>query len=185
MKVKYSSCFHVVDHTVHQRGASLLEGIAFLGVAAMVILGAVSMLTSAFSGAQSNRAVEDITSVRTAVKKVYMSSANYGTTSLVNSLVAAKALPMTLAVTTDASNNSTLTNTFGGNVAITGLTGQFQVVYDAVPNETCINMLANSSGWKSVKVDTAAPITTSPVPLSTATTACVGANNRLLTFVAS
>ena len=33
----------------HQRGASLLEGIAYLGIAAIVILGAVSLLTGAFS----------------------------------------------------------------------------------------------------------------------------------------
>ncbi|MBC7413962.1 MAG: pilus assembly protein, partial [Herminiimonas sp.] len=38
-----------------QRGASLLEGIAYLGIAAIVILGAVSLLTGAFGSAQSNR----------------------------------------------------------------------------------------------------------------------------------
>ena len=185
MKMQYHSRFNIVGHTVHQRGASLLEGIAFLGVAAIIILGAVSMLTSAFGSAQSNRALEDVTSVRTAVKKLFMTSAGYGTTSLINPLVAAKALPATLAVTTDASGNSTLMNSFGGNVAVTGMTGQFQVVYDAVPNDACIALLTASSGWSTVQVDTGNGTSQSPVPLTAATAACVGTGARTITFVAS
>lgn len=42
-----------------QKGASLLEIVAYLGVASVVIIGAISMLTSAFGGANANRALRE------------------------------------------------------------------------------------------------------------------------------
>lgn len=79
-----------------QRGASLLEGIAYLGIAAVVVLGAVSLLGGAFSSAKSNQATEEAVAMRTAVRKLYIGQ-SYPVESLVPTLIAANAIPSTLA----------------------------------------------------------------------------------------
>src|SRR6185369_7368689 len=82
-----------------QRGTSLLEGIAYLAIAALVILGAVALLVGAFSGANTNRTQTELSSIRTGVKKLFMGSAGtYGTASLLPELITSKVLPGTLAV---------------------------------------------------------------------------------------
>ena len=130
-----------------QRGASLLEGIAYLGIAAIVVLGAVSLLTGAFTSAQSNRVAEEVVSIRTAVKKLYMGqSSGYGSgTDLMPVLVASKVLPSTISV---ASGATTATNSWGGAVTVIGNGGnQFDIAYAAVPQDACINILSGASGW--------------------------------------
>ena len=96
-----------------QRGASLLESIAFLGVAAIVILGAVALLMSSFGSANTNRAQQEITSIRTSVKKLYMGqSASYGSDDLTGALVNARVFPTTLAV----DSNGIVLNAWNGGV---------------------------------------------------------------------
>ena len=84
------------SHVGRQRGAPLLEGIAYLGIAAIVVMGAVSLLTGAFSSAKSNQANEEVVGLRTAVRKLYMGQ-TYPTANVVANLIAAKAAPGTLA----------------------------------------------------------------------------------------
>ena len=151
-----------------QRGASLLEGIAYLGIAAIVVLGAVSLLTGAFSSAQSNRVAEEVVSIRTAVKKLYMGqSAGYGTVSLNPTLFTAKAFPGTLT----AGAGGVVNNAWNGPVVVTGVTNQFTILYTGVPQDACINILSGASGW--VNINAGGPaITVFPVTPADATAAC-------------
>jgi PilS N terminal len=111
-----------------QRGVSLLEAIAYLGVAATIIVGAVALLSSAFSGARSNRAQEELTAISTGVKRLYMSQpGSFGTGSLNATLITAKVFPSTLAV--DAGNVS---NAWNGAVTVTGNTTVFDISYAEV-----------------------------------------------------
>ena len=131
----------------HQRGASLLEGIAYLGIAAIVILGAISLLTGAFSSAQSNRLGEEVVTIRTGVKKLYMGQANsYGTVSLDATLTSARVFPAT--INTAGANPL---NSWGGAVAVLGANNTFSITYNAVPQDVCIGALSGASGWESVK----------------------------------
>ncbi|CDG82341.1 type 4 pilus major pilin [Janthinobacterium agaricidamnosum] len=162
-----------------QQGASLLEGIAYLGIAALVILGAVSLLNGAFSSAQSNRSAEELISVRTAVKKLYMAS-GYGTGSLNAQLVTARVLPNGL-----TQNGATITNSFGGPVTITGATSNFTVAYGQVPQDVCISTVTGASGWSTISsTGGGAPVSTFPVTATDAGKVCAAANNDL-TFTAS
>ncbi|MEC5215866.1 Tfp pilus assembly protein PilW [Actimicrobium sp. GrIS 1.19] len=152
-----------------QRGASLLEGIAYLGIAAIVILGAVSLLTGAFSSAQSNRVSEEIVSIRTGVKKLYSSqSSGYGTADLNATLVSAKVFPSTLTATAAGA----ATNSWGGSVTVTGATSTFNIVYTGVPQDVCINALSGATGWASITGNANAAITTFPVTPADAAAAC-------------
>lgn len=163
-----------------QRGASLLEGIAYLGIAAIVVLGAVSLLTGAFTSAQSNRVAEEVVSIRTSVKKLYMGqSSGYGVgTDLMPILVVSKVLPTTISITAGA---TTATNSWGGAVTVVGNGGnRFNIAYAGVPQDACINILSGASGWSAISGSGgAAP--NIPVAPGDAQTAC-GAGLNLITW---
>ena len=155
-----------------QRGASLLEGIAYLGIAAIVVLGAVSLLTGAFSSAQSNRVAEEVVSIRTGAKKLFMGqSSGYGATGtdLMPILVSAKVLPTTITV---QAGTTTATNSWGGAVTVTANGGnKFDIKYVGVPPDACINILSGASGWSAITT-TAGSIPTFPATPVDAQTAC-------------
>ncbi|HYD63742.1 MAG TPA: type 4 pilus major pilin [Noviherbaspirillum sp.] len=137
------------NYVFRQRGASLLEGIAYLGIAAIVILGAVSLLVSGFTSAQTNRTNEELTGLRTATQKVFMNQGGYGTGNITDTLIAARAQPTSLTIGGNAPNR-TLTNAWNGGVTVTGVNAQFTVQYTGVPEEVCVNLLMGTNGWVSV-----------------------------------
>jgi type II secretory pathway pseudopilin PulG len=161
-----------------QRGASLLESIAFLGIAAIVVAGAVALLTSSFGSANSGRAEQEVASIRVAVKRLYMGqSASYGTGSLNGTLINAKAIPTSLGV-----NGTNLSNVWNGAVTVTGATGTFLISYAEVPKDACISMVSAGGDWLTIGVngtDLALPATP-----SAAETACNAAANTVV-FTAS
>lgn len=165
-----------------QRGASLLEGIAYLGIAAIVILGAVSLLTGAFSSAQTNQTTEQLASLRTVIKKLYMGQGGGYTANanLLNDLNAANLIPATLAHTT-ANNVVTASNAWGGAVTVTGGGATFTITYPNVPQEACVGILLSTNGWTTVAIgNNAIPL---PVTPAAAAAAC-GATNDF-SFTAS
>lgn len=160
-----------------QRGASLLEVISYLGVAAMVVIGAVSMLSQAFGSANSNRALEEITAIRTNVKKIYMGQqAGYGTGSMNATLGTMNAFPSTLTV-----SGSTVTNSWNGGVVITGATSSFTIQYDAVPKDVCASIISaqGGTGFLSVAVNGGGALTP-PITPTAAGTACSGTSNSVV-----
>lgn len=165
-----------------QRGASLLEGIAYLGIAAIVVLGAVSLLTGAFGSAKANQTTEEVVAIRTAVRKLYIGQA-YPVGSLVANLITANAIPNTLARPTAA----TLSNSWGGAVTVAGTATGFTVTYNAVPQDVCVNMVSGASGWTQIDQGGNNAITAFPVTVANATTLCsvAGAAGNAVTFTGS
>ncbi|MBB5391333.1 MULTISPECIES: type 4 pilus major pilin [unclassified Herbaspirillum] len=157
-----------------QQGASLLEGIAYLGIAAIVVMGAISLLTGAFSSAKSNQANEEVIGLRTAVRKLYMGQ-TYPTTGIPGLLQTAKAAPGTL-----ASDGTTLKNSWGGTVDIAGSGTGFQITYPSVPKDVCVSMLSGANGWTSVQTNGGTTVTTFPVTAQIATTQCSAADNSIV-----
>jgi hypothetical protein len=165
-----------------QRGASLLEGIAYLGIAAIVVLGAVSLLTGAFSSAQSNRVAEEVVSIRTAVKKLYMGQSNgYPVGAAITPvLITANVFPATLTLT-----GAVINNAWGGTVTVAGgaTANQFAISYTAVPQDACINIISGASGWVSIGGGPAGAtglISTFPVSPAAASGACTAGANTLI-----
>jgi hypothetical protein len=144
------SKLHTLGIKSSQRGASLLESIAFLGIAAIVILGAIALLLSGFSGANSNRAEQEVSSIRTGVKRLFMGqSATYGTGNLNSTLATAKVFPTTLAV--DASG--AVLNAWNGAVSVDGAAANFTISYASVPKDVCISLLSANGDWLGVEVN--------------------------------
>ncbi|KVN02765.1 type 4 pilus major pilin [Burkholderia stagnalis] len=132
-----------------ERGASLLESIAYLGVAAIVIVGAIALLGSAFSSANTNRLAEELNAIQTGTKKLYMGQVNnYGKDSMNANLIAAKVFPSTL----PTGANDTVSNTWGGTVTVTGTGQAFTVKYTNVPRDVCINTLTAGGNWQSAAI---------------------------------
>jgi hypothetical protein len=159
-----------------RRGASLLEGIAYLGIAAIIVLKAVSLLTNAFSSLKTNLASEEIISLRTTVKKLYLGQAvsyspTTSTADLTTSLIAAKAFPITL---TPNATGTALTNDWNGAVTVTGTNNgaTFTLTYNAVPHDACVNLVNGASGWAQIDQAGNNAITTFPATLADAEAVC-------------
>jgi hypothetical protein len=162
-----------------QRGASLLEGIAYLGIAAIVVLGAVSLLTNAFSSAKSNQTTEELISLRTSVRKLYAGQA-YPAAGIVANMAIANAVPNTLIVN-GAATPPTITNSWAGAVTIVGDgTGLFTITYNAVPRDVCMSIVSGANGWDRISNAAGAnPIAAFPVTADAAAGVCAAAPNVL------
>ncbi|CAN7527439.1 type 4 pilus major pilin [Duganella sp. Dugasp56] len=160
-----------------QRGASLLEALAYLGIAAVVVLGAVSLLTSAFGSAKSNQSSEEVVALRTAVHKLYLGQ-TYPAGNLLPTLLTANAVPATL--TRGAAN--AVTNSWAGAVTVTGNTSTFTVTYNGVPQDVCVGMVSGANGWSQIDQGGNAPITTFPATAAAAAAVCANAAGNSVTF---
>jgi len=184
MKNAYTRNRFGLKSAARQRGASLLEGIAYLGIAALVVLGAVSLLSSAFSSSDSNRTMEEISAIRTGVKRMFTGMANsYGNSAggtltngdITPTLISAGIFPTTL--NTNATGG-TVTNTWNGAVKVTGNGQTFVIEYDAVPKAVCVSTLSGTIGWTSVSTGGTA-VTSFPVSPKDADTLCAGDTNSI------
>jgi hypothetical protein len=157
-----------------QRGASLLEGIAYLGIAALVVLGAVSLLTNAFGSAKGNQTTEEVVALRTAARKLY--SGQVYPAAMVPNLITANAIPNTL-----VRNGNALSNSWAGAVTVVGDgAGTFTITYNNVPADVCMSVVSGANGWNRVSNAAGAnAITAFPVTTAAAAGVCAAANNVL------
>jgi hypothetical protein len=164
---------------IRQRGASLLEAIAYLGIAALVVIGAIALLSGAFSSANTNAVSEQVSAIQTGVKKLYSGqAANYnGLTNLV--LANAGVFPASLAA---ASSTGTIVNTWNGNVTVVGTNTDFTITYTAVPQSVCVNAVSAGGGWTSITVNgSALTLPATPADASTACTSATAGNTIIWT----
>ena len=165
-----------------QRGASLLEAIAYLGVAALVVLAAVSLLQNAFGSARSNQTTEELTGLRTTVRKMYTGQ-SYNDAAMLANMITAKAIPGTLSI---AADGSTINNTWGGTVNIASSNAAtFTITYTRMPADVCMTVVSGATGWTRIADGSNAnPITTFPAPAAQAAALC-GADANTVAFTAN
>lgn len=189
MKCRHLTGSEKINYASRQRGASLLEGIAYLGIAAIVILGAISLLLSAFGGAESNRLIEEITSIRTAVRKLHMSQpGGYGVANadITVNVATANAFPGTLQVVRNAGvPTGVVNNSWNGTVAVTvGATSNlFVTTYTNVPQDVCTNAVSGSNGWNAVSINATALAV--PVTPGAAAANCTAGNTNTIAWTAT
>jgi hypothetical protein len=164
-----------------QRGASLLEAIAYLGIAAIVVIGAVALLNGAFSSAATNGLSEQVNAIQTGVKKLYMGQPN-GYEDVSNSILAsAGVFPSTIPF---ASGTGEATNAWGGTVTVAGTAGTFSIAYTNIPTAVCINAVTTGGNWTSVAVN-GTTVTTLPLTPTEAQTDCSAAAGNDVTWTSS
>lgn len=164
-----------------QRGASLLEAIAYLGIAAIVVIGAVALLSGAFNSANSNQLAEQVSALQTGIKKLYMGQ-NGGYTGLSNTVLQnSGALPSTLLPNTAGA----ITDEWGGAVTITGTATDFTLQFADVPQSVCINAVTAGGTWTQVTINGGAAITTFPITPTIASKDCTSATPNTITWQSS
>lgn len=179
-----------------QRGASLLEAIAYLGIAAIIILGAISLLGGAFGGANTNKVQQELTSLRTNILRLYASQVNYGTGSSAEVVNNANMAPGTLKWDTAAKN---WINAYDGKTVTGGAGNSFWVSYGWVPKDACVALSTNSSGWTRITIavqaanaatlgaDTVPAVAAAgpfnaPVSIANANTSCSGERHSIVWY---
>lgn len=163
-----------------QLGASLMDAMLWIAIAAVVVGGSLSLLGSSNSGNSSLELTKDIIAIRQATKKLFLQSGGYSTGSLNSSLITANQIPSTL-----STSSPTINTSLGGTLTVTGNTSNFKIELTNVPSDVCTSLLTSmSNGWKSVQVGSSSAITTFPVLPTTATTSanCGGSGPFTVTW---
>lgn len=166
-----------------QRGASLLEAIAYLGVAAIVVIGAIALLTGAFSSANTNSVTEQVNAIQSGVKKLYMGqSASY--TNLSNAVLAsAGVFPSTLA---PASTTGAITNMWNGTITVAPdptNSNEFTITYTKVPQSVCVNSVTSGGSWVAVAVNSTT--LSQPVTPDAAANACTTGDSNTIVWTSA
>lgn len=154
-----------------QRGATLLEALAYLTVAAIVATGVLAVFGQSFTNAKATHLADEVASLANNVRDLYASQNSYSTASIA-ALASAGALPSTLAVSGSGSS-ATVSDSWGGAVTLNPLSGgaQVQVQYNAVPSDVCRRVLVSGGDWLDIKVNNSDLATGAP-NLAQANNAC-------------
>ncbi|WP_180970742.1 type 4 pilus major pilin [Burkholderia sp. WAC0059] len=133
---------------VRQRGATLLEAVAFLGVAAIVALGVTALLSSSFGSAEGIRLTGEVQTIENNVRDLYAGQDGYTNLSM-TSLINANAFPQTMAV-----SDGTVINHWGGTVTVSYTDSSPQISFTSVPVNACVRALTSGVGdWTGISVN--------------------------------
>jgi prepilin-type N-terminal cleavage/methylation domain-containing protein len=177
MKTKVSS--NKPLFVIRQRAVTLMELIASVAIMAILVVGALTLYSSAQSGSNTTQLLRDLTGVSAATKSLFAGQGSYGTTAALNAtLIAAKAIPSSWTVNT---TTNAITHQLNGAVTVTGNAANFTIQLDAVPQDVCVKLLSNSStGWSKVKVGAAGTEqTVFPISPVSASGLCTSATNSV------
>lgn len=159
-----------------QRGATMLEIMAWLAIAALIIGGAIAMIASGWSSSKETKEGEHVTTLIANTKKL-QSVSGYGAsgTNLVPSLIATNGVPGDMTV-----SGNTLVNRYGGTVTVASTGLGYTVTTPGLPTNACIAVAksVSSAGGVTTKINSGSASTT-PVDTATATAACTSATNSL------
>lgn len=167
-----------------QAGVTLIELIVGLVIIGLVVSGALALFASAQSSQSSTQMVQDVISIRSSTKALFMGQGTYGAagTNLNNILVMAKRIPTTIRVDTTTTPN-TLTHQLNGTVNIASGTGgqNFTISMTDIPADVCIPLMTGAQSWLSVKAGTASARTTFPIAAGTAAADCATGTDMVFT----
>ncbi|WP_180970743.1 type 4 pilus major pilin [Burkholderia sp. WAC0059] len=181
----------------HERGLTLLEAVAFLGVAAVVLVGAVTLIENANAAASASRLVDQVNTIASNVKALAGSATsgiyqemNAGSTELMVDLVRAKVFPTTLQSETSQSG-TLVVNEWGGAVSVAPAGGSGapivgSVGYATVPRDVCTRALTAPGDWLEIRVNSTTVATDGATPtLAEAETACSSADDNVMNWLFS
>lgn len=144
-----------------QRGASLLEAVAYLGIAALIILGAISLLRGAFGGANTNRVSTEISTLETNTRRLFAVQGTFPGGNFTGLLLTSGLIPGTLTKDAAAASGSEqLINAFQGRTKIGGASAtnavgaNFWIVYSNVPQDSCVALLTNATASRVIATQT-------------------------------
>ncbi|MCY3983011.1 MAG: type 4 pilus major pilin [Roseovarius sp.] len=120
------------------RGLTLMEALLFLGLAAIVIVGAFALYNNASSTSRLNQAKSQLQTYISGIKSLYSTRNNF--TSVTTSLVVNSGIAPAEAV-----DGAALINPWGGLTTISANSAQprqFRVTFEDIPRDACTAMLS-------------------------------------------
>jgi len=123
--------------TKTKHGLTLIEALLFLGIAAIVIVGAVVLYNNASNSQRTNDALAQIQSYSTGIKGLYSSVSNYGNSSLTPTIINGGIAP------SNAVNGNALVNPWGHATELLGAGSTFQIIFQDVPQDSCTRLLSS------------------------------------------
>jgi len=178
----------------HQAGATLLEALAFLGIAAIIVVGAISMFRAAQGSAQANTIISEINVFRSTIKTLFASQGSYAIngTPDVFPATTTSGLWTILFQNTPGSLPSTirrvgssLKNQFGGVTGVRGDDSSFWIFYTQVPQEICLKVAPQIGGsWMGLQINGNAFVDTDTesFPVATADAQCTSGTSNTMIF---
>ena len=112
-----------------QAGLSLVEAMAVIAVASLVVATAVMLHNAARLEQQTIQIVAEYEAIKANVKALYTGLGYGNNVELDPSLIRTRRVPSSLKVT----EPDTLTNMFGGDVLVFGETEKFRISFDRLP----------------------------------------------------
>ena len=152
-----------------QRGISLIEVIASLALVAVVIGGALALLSSGNTSAYTTQMQRDLVSIRAALQQIYNGQGGYTAGSLNSILINANRVPTTMSI-----SGTTITHALNGTVTVTGATSNFTITVTNIPSDVCVGLVSGAAGYQSVQVGANPAITSFPVSPATSSSQCAG-----------
>lgn len=180
MQYVVSNVRHVVNEQrragmSRQRGATLIEIILYLAVAAIIIFAIFSLFGNAFGGGKSQSESANIQGLVSGVNSIYGTQRTYPTGSLIPALITTKAAPSAMIVQGGATDS--LRNSWGAGVTVVGFESYYQIKDTGVPARACIELAQMSLGAVGFGINGAGM--NSPASALDATNACKAENNTL------
>lgn len=118
------------------RGLTLMEALLFLGLAAVVIVGAFSLYNNASNTSKMNQARTELQTYIGGVKSLYATSNDFS--SVNTALVVSADIAPSSAV-----DGSSLINPWGGQTVISGNTRNFEIEFRRIPDEACTALMSS------------------------------------------
>lgn len=156
-----------------QRGATLIEAVAFLAIAIAIVLGALSVWSMAASTSRENQARQEIIGMQNGVRSLFQNQSSYA--GLDNALaLKAGVVPTTLKIA-----GTSIRNPWNGAVALSpaGSNLQFVIAYDNIPEDACVKLATINSDFEQVQINNGS--LSVPVSVPSASSQCRGRSNSL------
>ena len=153
-----------------QKGMTLVELMASMGIAAGIVVGALSLYNVVSDGQKANQMVQDIDAMRSIAKRMYESQGNY--TGLNNTLlISSGKIPTTLR--SDATGGTIKSRDgYDFTIAAGATAGTFTISLAGAPAVMCKEITTKFSGYESLAIGAAGANTALPITPPTANTQC-------------
>lgn len=157
-----------------QAGASLVEAVLFLVIAAVILIGVFALFSGAFSSSKVQTEMSYMQTLAGDVESLYATNHDYGTADITATLTSTKSAPSPMIV------GATLVNSWGGQVTVTGASTDFVISSAGVPQKECIQLAQISINPVAITIN--GTTQTLPLTVAAATTACSSATSNTIAW---
>lgn len=134
-------------HKSRKRGATMMEVIAYLAIASVIIATVLVLLSVAFGQSKTVTTISQLNQIQTAVRNLYSGQPNYAG-------VSASVIANSKALQASMVSGNTLRHALNGDITITpvastagGANSAFQVTMSNIPEDACQSMLTKDFGY--------------------------------------